>query len=125
MPTVRAPSRAATVAMMIGSSSIDPAGSANTHSPSIDSEAAIVMQATSPRASTSARRATPFSDTQGPKMISTPSSISSWKAWRTARNDPFGSPCTARTTNSTGRSSSPCSANSSATSSRERRTFSS
>ena len=77
MPTVRQPSRAATVAMMIGSSSIDPAGSPNTHSPSMVSVAAMVMQATSPSSSTYGRSAAPFSETHGPKMTSESCSTSS------------------------------------------------
>ena len=77
MPTVRQPSRAATVAMMIGSSSIDPAGSPNTHSPSMLSVPPIVMHATSASSSTYGRSAAPFSETQGPKMTSASSSTSS------------------------------------------------
>ncbi len=41
-PTVWHPSRATTVAMMMGSSSMEPAGRPKTHSPSILSDAAIV-----------------------------------------------------------------------------------
>ncbi len=52
MPTERHPSNLATVAMMIGSSSSEPAGRPNTHSPSMVSVPPMVMHATSPSSST-------------------------------------------------------------------------
>ena len=56
-------------------------GSANvgllTGDSSINSEAPMVMQATSPTSSTYRRRATPFSETHGPKITRAPSSTSS------------------------------------------------
>ena len=67
IPTLRHPSYYATVAMMIGSSSIDPAGSPNTHSLSMLSVPAIVMQGTWARSSTCSRNGSPFSETQRPE----------------------------------------------------------
>ena len=100
----------ATVAMMIGSSSIDPVGSPKTHSPSMVSvrrhrDARRPQRA--PRRT--GRNGCPVLGHPRPEDDeANPRSTSSKNASRTARNDPLGRPCTARTTNSTGRSRMPC-----------------